>query len=173
VSEQHEQPADEIVLRLDKVTGQLAEFNRRAAHRELVIDRLHEENQRLHAGIGRELLEPVIADLIRLHDQLGREATRRGEAGQDDQMLRSFADDVTEILDRCGIETFHAKPGDPFDRERHSPVGLVDCTDATKDNTVAEVIDAGFLTRATGTVRRPLRARFYQHARFYQQDGAT
>ena len=51
--------AGELAGRLDKVEAQLTEFHRRSAHRESVIDRLHEENQRLHGGIGRIILEPV------------------------------------------------------------------------------------------------------------------
>jgi molecular chaperone GrpE (heat shock protein) len=66
----------ELTSRLAKVEGQLAEFHQRAAHRELVIDRLHEENQQLRGGLGRIILEPVVADLIRLYDQLSR-APRR------------------------------------------------------------------------------------------------
>ena len=64
----------ELAGRFDKVEGQLSEFHRRSAHRESLIDRLHEENQRLRSGIGRVVLEPVVADLIRLYDQLSRVA---------------------------------------------------------------------------------------------------
>ena len=42
--------AGELSGRLDKVEGQLSEFHRRSAHRESLIDRLHEENQRLRPG---------------------------------------------------------------------------------------------------------------------------
>ena len=62
--------------RFDKVEGQLSEFHRRSAHRESIIDRLHEENQRLRGGIERAVLDPVVADLIRLYDQLSQEARR-------------------------------------------------------------------------------------------------
>ena len=71
-------PAGELARRLDKVEAQLTEFHRRSAHRESVIDRLHEENQRLRGGIGRIILEPVVTDLIRLYDQLDREVRRLG-----------------------------------------------------------------------------------------------
>jgi molecular chaperone GrpE (heat shock protein) len=70
--------AEEMVRRLGQVEEQVAEFHRRSAHRESVIDRLHEENQRLLAGLGKAVLEPVVADLIRLYDQLDREARRLG-----------------------------------------------------------------------------------------------
>ena len=116
------------------------------------------------AGLSRIVLEPVVADLIRLHDQLDRGGppAQAGD-GQDAQLLWSFADDVAQILDRCGIDIFSAEPGDPFDRDRHRPLAVVACADEARHNTVAEVAAAGFAERDTGRVRRPLQARFYQY----------
>ena len=153
----------ELAGRLGQVEEQLAEFHRRSAHRELVIDRLHEENQQLRGGIGKIILEPVVADLIRLDDQLNREVRRLEADGQDTRLLWSFAEDVRQILDRCGIDVFSAEPGDPFDRDRHRPLAVVTCQDESRHNTVAEVVAAGFTERETGRVRRPVQARFYQY----------
>jgi molecular chaperone GrpE len=154
----------ELAGRFDKIEGQLSDFHRRSAHRESLIDRLHEENQRLRGGIGRAVLEPVVADLIRLYDQLNREAHRLGTGGQADPLLWSFAEDVAQILDRCGYEVFSAEPGDPFLRERHRPLAVVPCDDESRHNTVAEVVADGFTERDTGRVRRPLHARFHQYS---------
>ena len=155
-------PLGELAGRLDRIEQHVAESHRRAAHREAVIDRLHEENQRLKDGFERIILAPVTADLIRLHDQLTWEARRLDAAGQDGRLLRSFADDVELILDRCAIETFSAEPGDPFERGRHRAVGVVVCAEESQHNTVAEVVAAGFYERDTRQVRRPLQARFHQ-----------
>jgi len=154
----------ELAGRLDKVEAQLAEFHRRSAHRESVIDRLHEENQRLRGGFGRIVLEPVVTDLIRLYDQLVREVRRLEADGQDARLLGSFAEDVTEILDRCGIEVFSAEPGDPFERERHRPLAMVACDDESRHNTVAEVVAVGFLERDSGRIRRPVHARVHRYS---------
>jgi molecular chaperone GrpE len=157
---------DELAERFGQVEQQLAEFHRRSAFRESVIDRLHEENQQLRGGIGRTVLSPVVADLIRLYDQLSQEAQRQaaepgGGAGQS-QLFGSFADDVADILDRCGYELFTAEPGDPFDHRRHRPLATVPCPDEAQHNTVAEVVAAGFTETDTGRVRRPVHARFFQ-----------
>ncbi|MGH3202347.1 MAG: nucleotide exchange factor GrpE [Streptosporangiaceae bacterium] len=154
----------ELAGRLDDVEQRLGEFHQRAAHREGIINRLHEENQRLHDGFGRMLLEPMVADLIRLYDQLEREAVRLKADGQDDRLMRSFAEDVAEILDRCGFEVFSAEVGDPFERGRHRPVELVACDDESAHNTVAEVVAVGFFDRDADRVRRPVHARFHQYA---------
>ena len=151
--------------RLSAIEGAIAEFNRRSAHREAVIDRLHEENQRLRGGLYRALLEPVIADLIRMYDALLREADRLTAENTDPaygRLLESFADDALLTLDRCGLEEFTARHGEPFDPGRHTAVSVVPVDDEALDNTVAEVIAVGFLDRESGRVRRPVRARFHQ-----------
>ncbi len=166
---------NELAGRFDKVEDQLAEFHRRSAHRESVIDLLHEENQQLRAGISRAILEPVVADLIRLYDQIDREVRRLKADGQDARLLWSFADDIAQILDRCGFEIYSAEPGDPFDRDRHRPLAVVTCSDESRHNTVAEVAAVGFAERETGRVRRPVQARFYQYtpARESVHDGGA
>ncbi len=152
----------ELAQRMAKVEEQSAEFHRRSAHREAILDRLHEENQRLRGGLGRLILEPVIADLIRLHDQLSREVRRLEADGRDGQLLWSFNEDVAQILDRCGVEVFTAEPGDQFQPDRHRPLSVVVCADDSRHNTVAEVVAAGFRERETGRIRRPVQAHFYQ-----------
>jgi molecular chaperone GrpE len=148
---------------LGHIEGHLGEFHRRAAHRESVIDQLHEENQRLRIGLSRIVLEPVITDLIRLHDQLSREAGRLAADGHNADLTWSFADDIAQILERCGIDMFTADPGDPFDSSHHHPLAVVCTADESRHNTVAEVTAAGFTERETGRVRRPLQGRFYQY----------
>jgi molecular chaperone GrpE len=160
-------PFVEVGERLGRVEAQVAEFHRRSAHREAVIDRLHEDNQRLRGGVDKAVLQPVVADLIRLYDQLDRESRRLGiDAGT---LFRSFADDVALILDRCGLEVFTADPGDPFQHDRHRPLAVVPCDDESRHNTVAEVIAAGFSERETGRIRRPLQARFHQFERKHSE----
>jgi molecular chaperone GrpE len=154
----------ELADRLSQVEEQLTEFHRRSAHRESVIDRLHEENQQLRSGFGRLVLDPVVTDLIRLYDQLTQEGRRLESGGQDADMTRSFAQDVLQILDRCGIEAFSAEPDDPFARDRHRPLAIVPCDDKSRHNTVAEVVTIGFTERDTGRVRRPVQAHFYQYS---------
>lgn len=152
------QPDAGLSLRLSAVEDQLRDFHRRAAHREQVIDRLHEENQQLRQGGHRVVLRPVIADLIRLHDQLAREA-RRDPGG----ILPSFVAEVAEILDRCGIEVFEAEPGEAYRTDLHRPLAVIPTADPGLHNTVAEAAGAGFRDREAGRIHRPARARFYQY----------
>ena len=154
----------ELGRRLGEIEKHIVGFNQRAAHRELVIDHLHEENQRLREGVERIVLEPVVTDLIYLYDQLEREARQHGTDGPHSTLLRSFANDVLEILGRCGIESFSAVPGESFQRGVHRAVKVVACDDGTRHNTVAEVTAVGFRERDSGLIRRPVHAHVSQHA---------
>jgi molecular chaperone GrpE (heat shock protein) len=155
---------ERVLERLEALERAVAEFQQRSAHREAVIDRLHEENQRLQAGFERALLEPLLVDLVRLHDGLTRQA--RGPAPKAADwagLLTSFADEVEQLLERCGVESFSAEPGDPHRPQEHRPVGTVATQDEGRHNTVAEVLALGFRERETGRVYRPLGARFFQY----------
>ncbi|GAB3680124.1 hypothetical protein GCM10027589_50280 [Actinocorallia lasiicapitis] len=150
-----------LATRLTAVEQQLGDFHRRSAHRETVIDRLHEENQVFRSGQRRAVLDPVVVDLFRLYDGLRKEASRL--AGEPHgRVLESFADETELILERCGIEAFEPKPGDPFEAARHNPSSTVPTDDPARHNTVEAVLSAGFVDREAGRVRRPARARFYQ-----------
>ncbi len=146
-----------VTERLDRLESALADFHRRSAHREAIIDRLHEENQSLRNGLRRELLEPVVADLVRLHDGLTRQAEHL--AGE---LLTGFAEDVALALDRCGVEVVPAVPGEAFEAGRHAVGGLAPCADPELHNTVAVPLTAGLRDRETGRVRRPAKAIFHR-----------
>ncbi|MFD0203676.1 MULTISPECIES: hypothetical protein [Saccharothrix] len=148
---------DTVAERMDRLESAVADFHRRSAHREAIIDRLHDENQTLRAGQRRELLEPLVADLVRLHDGLLRQA--RHQAGD---LLTGFADDVVLTLDRCGVEVVPAVPGEAFESGRHAVGGLQPCEDPTLHNTVAVPLTAGLRDRETGRMRRPAKAIFYR-----------
>jgi len=107
----------DVAERLRLIEQQSSEFHRRSAHRESVIDRLHEENRELESAVNRSVLEPVAADLLRLYDALRREAARLSGEAPDPAfpgLLRRFAEDVELILDRCGFEPVTAAAWDPL-----------------------------------------------------------
>jgi molecular chaperone GrpE (heat shock protein) len=158
--------ADDCVLaeRLAAIEARLGALNDRAAHREAVIDRLHREKEELRRGERRLLLEPVVADLIRMHDSLTVEAARAyiEEQPAHAELLRSFAGDVEMTLDRCGIETLTAEPGARHSSGEHRVVAVLPTDAPERHNTIAEVVGMGFRDRDTGRVRRPLLARFHR-----------
>jgi molecular chaperone GrpE len=155
------------MARLDLIEQQTAEYHRRSAHRESVIDHLHAENQELRDNARRSVFEPVAADLARLYDSLGQEADRLTGTGPDPAMAKlmlSFAEDVELVLDRCGFEPVTAVAGDPFIVGEHAVVAVDNTEDQSLNNTVARVVATGLRDKATGQVRRPLKVRVYRIA---------
>ncbi|TDD36391.1 nucleotide exchange factor GrpE [Actinomadura sp. KC06] len=139
----------------DALTGLAARLDReheRAKHREAVIDRLHEENQRLRRGELQAMLEPVRAALYRLHDQARRESGRLAapdlaeppDPRETALLLAAVADDVADALARLGVERFTVEPGAPYDAARHRPVAVTPVDDPMRDGTVTAAESDGF-----------------------------
>lgn len=131
-----------------------------------MIDRLHEENQQLRAGQRREILEPVVVDLVRIYDGLLAQASRLIDDPAQTamgKMFASFADDVALALDRCGLDIFVAVAGEKFDSVLHSAAGTEPCDQPESHNTVAIPVASGLRERDTGRVRRPAKARFHRY----------
>ncbi|MEW2359969.1 nucleotide exchange factor GrpE [Spirillospora sp. NPDC029432] len=140
---------DEIMQALAALTKRLEREHERAAHRESVIDRLHEENQTLRRGELQSAFEPVRAALYRLHDMARREAARWASPeppGPEHAaaLLGAVADEVADALARTGVERFTVAPGEPYDSTRHRPVAVEPVTDPEAAGTVVSVRTHGF-----------------------------
>ena len=157
---------ERVRAQITALDARLGGLDERARHREAVIDRLHAENQELRAGERRSVLDPVITDLIRLHEQLTREAAGLRERGEDRlaALLDSLADDALLALERVGVEPVEARAGDPFQADLHRPLSAVDDPDPDRAHTIARVAAQGFRDAATGRIRRRVQAHFFQHA---------
>jgi molecular chaperone GrpE (heat shock protein) len=132
---------------LDDLVQEVRREHERAAFRESVIDRLHEENQRLRRGELEALLAPVRNGLFRVHDMARKAARQAAPASRSAaQMLDAVADECVDVLTGVGVERFDAVVGERYDPARHRPVGAVPAEDALQDNTIAHARAAGFAT---------------------------
>lgn len=135
-----------LAARFDR---ELAREHERATHREAVIDRLHEENQRLRRGELQATLEPLRSALYRLHD-LARGGSERWSAPEPPKpadaasLLAAVADEVADALARTGVERFTVESGEPYDATRHRPVAVEPVTDPALAGTVIAVRTDGF-----------------------------
>jgi molecular chaperone GrpE len=134
---------------LDRLIAATEREHERAAHREAVIDRLHDDNQMLRRGEIQTIFEPVRSALYRLHDMVRREAERcsiesTGSSESTGSLLCTIADEIAEALARTGAERFVVPRGEPFDPVRHRPVGTAPVTDAALDGAVVEARTDGF-----------------------------
>ncbi|WP_245627844.1 nucleotide exchange factor GrpE [Actinomadura oligospora] len=136
--------AREVRDALHDLLGRLDRETDRAAHRESVIDRLHEENQRLRRGELESMLEPVRAALYKVHDTLRQAAASPPEPEQAARLLGDCANEVADTLARTGSVRFEVEPGQPYDASRHRPVERVEVDDPDRDGTVVAVLTDGF-----------------------------
>jgi molecular chaperone GrpE len=133
---------------LERLVATTEREHERAAHREAVIDRLHEENTRLRRGELQAMFDPVRAALYRLHDLTRRESARWRSDPPDPQhaadLLSAVADEIAEALARTGVERFTVAPGEPYDPARHRPVASEPVADPELDGSVLRVHADGF-----------------------------
>jgi hypothetical protein len=139
---------------LDRLTAATEREHERAAHREQIIDRLHDDNQLLRRGELQAMLDPIRTALYRLHDMVRRESRRWDESAVDGgeppdpahvgPLLSAIADEIAETLARAGAERYTVEPGEPYDQARHRPVGTVPVTDAELDGAVVAAHTDGF-----------------------------
>lgn len=133
---------------LDRLIAATEREHERAAHREKIIDRLHEDNQELRRGELQAMLDPIRTSLYRLHDMVRRESRRWSDDGGDPAhvgpLLSAIADEIAEALARAGAERYTAEPGEPFDQALHKPVDTVAVSDPELDGAVVAARGDGF-----------------------------
>jgi molecular chaperone GrpE (heat shock protein) len=150
---------DRRLAELAGVEDRLAESQRLLMRQSELADKLHAENQLLRAGELRGTLLPLVRDLLRLHDDIGRIA---GEAEQAED-LELMQVSLLDALARNGIVAVRPAVGEQFDPKRHSAAGVIRADDASLDRSIAEVIRAGFEWE-DGHVVRVADVRVYKHA---------
>ena len=155
-----------VEARLAAITRQLAEDTARAAARERVIDRQHAEIERLRSAERGGLLRPVVTDLYRLRNDLLRQAaTTPAEitAERVRAMLRSFADEAADALERCGVAIIAPASGVAVDPARHQVTDTAPTADPERDATVGELLQDGYFDVDTGKVIAPARITVHRY----------
>lgn len=131
---------DERLTTLAGVEDRLAESQRLLARQSELAGKLHAENQRLRADELRGTMLPLVRDLLRLHDDIGR-ITAETERAKDLELIQVS---LLDALARNGILAVCPTVGEQFDPKRHSAAGVIRADDASLDRSIAEVIRAGF-----------------------------
>ncbi|WP_322752794.1 nucleotide exchange factor GrpE [Frankia sp. Cas3] len=114
-----------------------------------LIDKLHEENERLRRGEFDRMLDPIVRDLIALSDTclrtaqawLARSSTTPADTAQ---VLDNVAGDLTLILERQGIEVYEPAAGTPFDRKQQRSVRTETTSDEANGGMVAATLRPGY-----------------------------
>jgi molecular chaperone GrpE (heat shock protein) len=131
---------ESLATALFSLDDRLTESQHLLAHQSELAGKLHAENQRLRAGELRAALLPLVRDLLRVHDDIGRLAAG-AERGDD---LELIGVSLLEALARNGIAPISPAEGEPFDPKRHSAIEVVETDDAGRDRSIAGLVRAGF-----------------------------
>jgi molecular chaperone GrpE (heat shock protein) len=143
--------ASDVAAALDRLEQRVAERDRLADRDRDLVDRLHAENQRLKAGEAFAVIAPIARDLVRLRDQVRQLDESSPKPGTGDAAL--IEPQLTQILERIGVQPFEPAAGDRFDPAWHQGAGRRATADAALDGKVAGVRRPGF----AGPDGRPLR----------------
>lgn len=138
-----------LVRAIADVSDQLREINRISEERERIIDRLHQENQKLKQGELQQVLLPVFRDLIRLYDDLKTTAANyANRAGQEkiSAELNCYRETVGDILYRYGVEQIEVAVSESFNPKEHKAVATVPSADVERDRIISKIIRDGFKT---------------------------
>jgi molecular chaperone GrpE (heat shock protein) len=156
-----EKPVDaELLATLGRLDSRLEESQRLLARQSDLVDRLHAENLELRAGELRSAQLPLVRDLLRLHDDVGRMREAAGESAED---LRLVQDSLVDTFARNGVEAIAPETGEPFDPQLHSAAGVEPTEDESLDRTVATVTRQGFRWES-GDVIRVSEVRAYRYS---------
>jgi molecular chaperone GrpE (heat shock protein) len=156
---------DRLDTTIEAMRQTLAASHDRAAARERVIDRLHEENQRLRNGERQLLLRPLLADLQRLRNDLLRQAGGLPStitAGAVAELLQSFAYSVEQTLERGGVAVIRPRAGEAFDPDSQRAVQVLAAPSPELDSTVADVVADGYHDDVAGRTLLPATVRVYR-----------
>lgn len=109
--------------------------------REQRIAALHQELEEHRRGLYRQLMKPVLLDIIGLYDEIAKTGERA-----------FLLDSVEEILRRYGVEAF-ACEDDTVDRSRQRVIDVTPAASKSDDRKVALRVRPGF--EVDGKVLRP------------------
>jgi molecular chaperone GrpE (heat shock protein) len=151
---------------LGRLRRAVEEANQLERKREVIVDRLHAENQTLRTGELRSALLPMIRSFIGLHDDLARSARSVAERPAGDTaelaaLLESYRESIADILYRHEVERYEAAAGQPFDPREQRAVGAVPTGDAALDRNIARMVRPGF--RIEQRVVRALEAEVFRY----------
>ena len=136
-----------VNAQLEALAREVAGFNERSASREALLNRAHDEIERLREGDRRALLQPLLREVAALRNDLlmqSRSLPAAYSAEQAAKLLESFAGSVEQTLERFGIETFAPAIGDDLNFREYRRVGTLPTEDEALHGKVSAVRCDGY-----------------------------
>lgn len=151
--------AVEILAALDGLQGSFDSKIKYDEAKERQIEALHQELQGYRQGLYRQILQPILADLISIYDEVAGQLAQGDGAARDG--LGYLLEMVEMSLDRHGAAKFTCE-GDVIDRSRQRVLDTEPTADAELGKKLARRLRPGF--EFQGKVLRPEWVVAYRHA---------
>ncbi|WP_166345584.1 nucleotide exchange factor GrpE [Phytoactinopolyspora limicola] len=129
--------------RLDELAREVASlrdlFQRRLfddRDRRRLYDELYDQLQWARDGLARQVVTPLLQELLLVVDRLGSDPA--------DDFVRSIRDELVDVLERRGVVAIEPH-GEPFDPAQHEATGTVELADGQPPGVVMAVERPGYV----------------------------
>lgn len=119
------------------------------AHKEVIVDRLHQELQAHKRDLLGDLMKPLLLDLIALYDDFDKLISHHREGGAQSfspdglSTLVNFQTYVSDILEKHGVHRY-SNPEAKFDPRTQQALQVLTTTDAEQNRFIASRLRPGF-----------------------------
>ncbi len=142
----------ELLTALDRLQESFDSKIKYDETRERQITELHEELQKHRRGLYDQIMEPLLRDLVGLHDDLSEFLTATTSVQADGRDLSFLLTAIDDILARYGVRSFSCD-GETVERARQKVIDVVRVPDQELDRRIADRLRPGF--ELEGKVLRP------------------
>lgn len=141
-----------LTTAVESLREALATSLRAQEHQHRLLDKIHDEKERLREAEQRRQRDPILRDLIQLSDMCVR-TSRQWKVRRDvsvettekvSAVLLEVAADVALILERQGLEEFAPLPEDKFIRGEAKAIAARPTADAALDGVICEIRKPGY-----------------------------
>jgi molecular chaperone GrpE (heat shock protein) len=160
-----------VKLQLDTIENLLKEF----AHKEQINKELHEELQKYRAGLRREILMPLLKNIMKWQSKIVDMQTYYGEKAKETESdnadlfskllneYKNLSFGLLDLLYDYDIEPFEPKEGEEYQPKIHKSIHNFLVDDASKDHTIASCQGAGFIDVTSGRMLKQAEVTVYKY----------
>lgn len=136
--------------RIENLEGEFSGKLKYDRHKERIIDNLHKELQEYRNDLIRNLMQPVIMDVIRVIEDMKKlivhhESKETSELNPEKllKLLQSFPGDLEDLLFKLRVEPFQ-DDGAPFNPSRQKAARTIETDDKARDKTICRSVRNGY-----------------------------
>lgn len=117
--------------------------------KEKIIDKMHEELQKLKSDLYKNLIRPVLGDVLRIRDNMRRMETDLNKKYPDGMVpIKVFSDyslDLADLLEEHGVEIFEEKAGTSFIPVKQKVINRVVTSNKELTGIISRTISSGYI----------------------------